>query len=72
MGTAYGLAETANASAIVLAPLLAGYLYTRDPTWIYPLSAVLILLSVILSSRFSPAPGVAAEEAPEITVPSAD
>jgi DHA1 family tetracycline resistance protein-like MFS transporter len=72
MGMAYGLAETVGASAIVLAPLLAGYLYTREPTWMYPLSAGLILISILISARLSPAPGVAAEETPEIIVPSAD
>ena len=71
MGMAYGLAETMGATAVVLAPLLAGYLYTRQPTWIYTLSAGLIFISVIVSARFSPAPGVAGKENPEM-IPSAD
>jgi len=50
MGLAYGLAETSSAFATILAPLLAGYLYERNPVWIFPFSAVTILLSLLLGT----------------------
>lgn len=55
IGFAYGLTETVSGSATVLAPLLAGYLYTQQPTWIFALSAGLIGISLLVSARFSPA-----------------
>ena len=36
MSVAYGLIETANAAAIIMAPPLAGLIYTKDPIWIFP------------------------------------
>lgn len=55
IGFAYGLTETISGTATVLAPLLAGYLYTQQPTWIFALSAGLIGISLLVSARFSPA-----------------
>ncbi len=54
MGVAYGLIETIASSAIILSPLAAGYLYSRDPELVYPISAVLIGISFILALRFIP------------------
>jgi MFS family permease len=54
MGLAYGITETGNAVALVLAPLLAGYLYDRDPASVYPLSLLLIAIGVIISLVFAP------------------
>jgi len=42
MGLAYGVAETASALAVMLAPLLAGVLYTQDPGRVYWVSAGMI------------------------------
>jgi len=42
MGLAYGVAETFSALAVMLAPLLAGLLYTQDPGRVYWVSAGLI------------------------------
>ena len=56
MGLGYGLAETLNAASMMLAPLLAGWMYTRSPVSIYPLSAALILGSLFVSYRLSPRP----------------
>ena len=57
MGLAFGLAETATAIALFLAPPLAGYLYDRNPLNIYTVSlgviACSVLVSTILSSGFS-------------------
>ena len=54
MGLAYGISETVNSLALILAPLLAGYLYDKDPASIYPLSLLLIAIGVIISLVFAP------------------
>lgn len=54
MGLAYGVAETFNSLTVVLAPLLAGVLYTRDPQLVYPVSMVLVLVALLVSGLFSP------------------
>jgi predicted MFS family arabinose efflux permease len=55
MGLAYGVTETVAALATILAPLLAGYLYTRNPIWIYSVSVIVTIISLAASARFSPA-----------------
>lgn len=54
MGLAYGMTEAGNSAALILAPLLAGYLYDQDPASIYPLSLLLISIGVIISLIFAP------------------
>ena len=54
MGLAYGITEAGNSIAWILSPLLAGYLYDKDPTSIYPLSLLLITIGVIISLIFAP------------------
>lgn len=54
MGLAYGLTETVNALAIILAPLLAGWLYTRDPVSVYLVAIGLIGISILISLLFTP------------------
>lgn len=54
MGIAYGIAETFNALAMVLAPLLAGLLYTRDPELVYPVALGLLVLTLAVSIVFAP------------------
>lgn len=54
MGLAYGMAEAGNSMALILAPILAGYLYDKDPASIYPLSLLLITIGVIVSFVFAP------------------
>jgi MFS family permease len=54
MGLAYGISEAGSAMALILAPLLAGYLYDENPASIYPLSLLLITIGVIVSLIFSP------------------
>ena len=56
MGLAYGLTETVSSTATILAPILAGFLYARAPTWIYIASIGLIVISILVSARFSPRP----------------
>jgi MFS family permease len=54
MGLAYGIAETLGSSTVLLAPPLAGYLYSIDPSLMYPASLVLIGLGLIISLVFVP------------------
>lgn len=54
MGLAYGITEAVNSFAVILAPLLAGFLYDKDPASIYALSLFLIALGVVFSLVFSP------------------
>jgi MFS family permease len=56
MGLSFGITETANSLAIILAPLLAGWLYTYDPLSVYKVAFVLIILSLIISLRLTPHP----------------
>jgi len=67
IGLAYGLTETVGGTAVILAPLLAGYLYTQQPTWMFALSAGLIGISILVSARFSPAHQVTPEQTPPIS-----
>jgi hypothetical protein len=57
MGLGYGLTETVAASAIILTPPLAGYLYATNPVWMYALSVALVLVSLLAGARLSPSPG---------------
>ena len=54
MGLAYGIVETFSTLGIILAPLLAGFLYEREPTSIYTLSLLLIVFGLIISLLFAP------------------
>lgn len=60
MGLAYGITEAVNSFAVILAPLLAGFLYDKDPASLYALSLFLVALGVVLSLAFSPRPASAA------------
>ena len=54
MGFAYGMIETVSSLAIVLAPPLAGWLYTHNPIWIYSLSLPLIVAALVITNSFIP------------------
>ncbi len=54
MGLAYGIAETLGSATVLLAPPLAGYLYSIDPALMYPASLVLIGLGLVISLIFVP------------------
>ena len=54
MGLAYGIAETCGSATVLLAPPLAGYLYSIDPALIYPVGLVLIGLGVAMTLIFVP------------------
>ena len=54
MGLAYGMTEAGNSAAYILAPLLAGYLYDKNPAFVYPLSLLLITIGIVISLIFTP------------------
>lgn len=53
-GLAFGLLETANAIALMISPIIAGYLYTLNPFYVYPGSLVLIIISFVLTNFIIP------------------
>ncbi len=54
MGLTYGIMETVNAVIFILTPPLAGYIFERDSMIIYPISIILIALSIIVAFIFPP------------------
>jgi len=54
MGVAYGMLETAVASAMVLGPPLAGWLYEINPELVYGVSLALVGLALAAYILFSP------------------
>lgn len=56
IGFAFGLVETGNAVSVILAPLAAGFLYTRSPEQVYIASLVGIGLILLANVVFLPRP----------------
>jgi predicted MFS family arabinose efflux permease len=54
MGLTYGVIETISSIILILTPPLAGILFEIDPVLVYPLSIVLIAVSILISYRFTP------------------
>ena len=54
MGLAFGMIEMVSAVSVILAPPLAGYLYSRQPEWIYAVSIVGIVAMILVTKRFMP------------------
>lgn len=54
MGLAYGIAETCGGAAVLIAPPLAGFLYSRGATLMYPVGLILIALGIALTLLFVP------------------
>jgi MFS family permease len=52
LGVAYGVSETTSSVAIIIAPLLAGLFYVKNPGYIFQLSILLIVTSILLSFAF--------------------
>lgn len=52
VGLAFGMVETLNALAFMVAPILAGFLYDWRPVSVFPISLVLIVPAIFLSWRF--------------------
>jgi MFS family permease len=54
MGLSYGAMETVSAIIFIVAPPIAGFIFERDPYFIYPLAIGLIAVSIFVSYFFSP------------------
>ena len=54
MGLAYGIAETVGSMTVLLAPLLAGYLYSLNPALMYPVGLIFIGVGFVISLVFTP------------------
>lgn len=53
-GLAFGLLETANAAAVILAPPVAGLLYERSPDLMYPAALAMIAGAVAINLFYYP------------------
>lgn len=56
MGLAYGVTEAVIGVTVILAPVLAGYIYTHNPINVYTVSLGLMVLSIFINARYSPNP----------------
>jgi MFS family permease len=54
VGLAYGLVETGNALAVILAPLAAGFLYNYTPASVYIVSLVALAMTITISVLLLP------------------
>lgn len=54
MGLAYGMIEMASAVSVILAPPLAGLLYSQQPEWIYIVSLVCIGTMILVNHFLMP------------------
>jgi MFS family permease len=54
VGLAYGLVETGNALAVILAPLAAGFLYRYHPHAVYIASIAVLAATVLLHALLAP------------------
>ncbi len=54
IGLAYGLVETGNALAIILAPLASGFLYNYRPVVVYTISLAALALTILLNALLLP------------------
>lgn len=50
LGLAYGISETIAASATVIAPIIAGGLYSHNPSSMYAMSVLVISCSIIINA----------------------
>lgn len=54
MGLSYGAMETVSSIIFIIAPPIAGFIFDRNPYFIYPIAIGLIVVSIIISYSFSP------------------
>jgi len=54
VGLTYGLVETCNALAIILAPLAAGFLYSYNPEAVYTVSLVALAITITMHALLLP------------------
>jgi hypothetical protein len=53
MGLAFGIAETTTGFAFILAPVIAGFLYNRDPYLVYKTAIGIVVLSLVITLLFN-------------------
>jgi MFS family permease len=56
MGLAFGMTETVGSSAVILSSAVAGFLYQYQPSLMYIVAFCMIIVSMLLSTRFIPKP----------------
>lgn len=66
MGLAYGVAEMLGSGTALLAPPLAGYLYTVEPRIMYPIGLALICFGAVITLAFVPRSKVLSPERIEL------
>ncbi len=54
VGFAFGLMETSASIAVILSPLLAGFLYEKQPGLIYSVCLILVLISILVNYSILP------------------
>ncbi len=52
MGLAYGVSETISSSTMILVPFIAGVIYSHDPILIFPISILLIIVSILINGYY--------------------
>jgi len=52
VGLAFGFVESLNALAYMVSPVLAGFLYDWRPVSVFPVSLLVLVLTILLSLRF--------------------
>ena len=52
VGLAFGMVESLNAGAFMVAPILAGLLYDWRPVSVYPVSLLVLIVAFVLSLRY--------------------
>lgn len=62
LGTAFGFMETACSIALIAAPPLAGLIYQYSPQLVYPLAAVMVTITMVISLRKVPSENVPLNE----------
>ena len=68
MGLAYGMAETLGSASTLLAPPMAGFLYSRDPVIMYPTALVLIVVGIGITLAVVPRSRVLPPEHVELMI----
>ena len=53
MGLAYGISETVGGIAVILAPIIAGYLFELNTNFIFQLAIILSLVAIITTFIFT-------------------
>jgi MFS family permease len=66
MGLTFGIMETVNAAIFIITPPLAGFLFERSPSLVYPLSLGLISVSIVVTLIFAPRPA----DTQPVTIPA--